>query len=157
MTTHATLTVPQIAKALEEAGVISDIDSILRIVIELDPAKLPEIHIQRVGDKRLLGIVPMLAGAQVIERAKAVRYWVQVADELMRDAAFGSLNWPSCLRPVRPDELAPAPDNYSRWWLFEDDDAPPELDGKRVELTLGRGQTVEGGPYETRIERRVVA
>ena len=65
----------------------------------------------------------------------AVRYWVQVADELMRDTA---LQWPSCLRPVRPADSAPPPDNDSRWWLFEDDGAPAELDGKKVELTFTR-------------------
>jgi hypothetical protein len=80
---------------------------------------------------------------------KGVRYWVQVSDEVMSDTA---LQWPSCLRPVRPDDSVPPPDNYTHWWLFEDDDAPPELAGKKVELTFSR---IGFDPYETRIEQRV--
>jgi hypothetical protein len=151
MTNHATLTVPEFAKALESAGVISDIDSILRVVIDIDPAKCVEIHIQRVGDERLLGVVPMLAGAQVIEQPKAARYWVLVADNLMRGVSPGP-EWPACLRPVRPDDSAPPPDAYSRRWLFEDDDAPAELDGKKVELTFCR---VDNGPAQI-TDRQVV-
>jgi hypothetical protein len=137
---HATLTVPQFAKALEAAGVVSDIDSITRIVIDIDPAKLVEIHIQRAGDARLLDIVPMLTGARVVEQPKAVRYWVLIADEVIAaiDGQRAETTWPACLRPLRPDESAPPPDAHCRWWLFEDADAPAELDGKKVELTFNR-------------------
>ena len=150
MTSHRTLSVREFAAALEAAGVITDIDTITRVIIDVDPAKSVEIHIQRIGDERLLDIVPMLAGAQVIEQPKAVRYWVQVVDDLISgDHAF---TWPAGLRPVRPDESAPPPDTNSRWWLFEDDDAPPELAGKKVELTFSR---TDRGPAKI-IERRVV-
>lgn len=84
--------------------------------------------------------------------SSAVRYWVQVADDLMR-SVHGPLDWPESLRPVRADESAPPPDAYSRWWLFEDDDAPPELDGKKVELTFSR----IGWERSTITERRVVS
>ena len=62
----------------------------------------------------------------------SARYWVLCSDELM---AQPDLRWPSFIRPVRASEELP-PDNWSRWWLFEDDDAPAELDGKRVEVTF---------------------
>lgn len=65
---------------------------------------------------------------------RGVRYWIQVSDDFMTgNPAF---SWPTGLRPVRPDESAPPPQTYSRWWLFEDDDAPAELEGKKVELTF---------------------
>jgi hypothetical protein len=58
-----------------------------------------------------------------------VRYWVMVSDDLM-DA---QPQWPSTLRPVeRGGIIQPG----MRWWLFEDDDAPADLDGKEVELNL---------------------
>jgi hypothetical protein len=127
-----------IAKALEEAGVVTDLDSVIRIVIDIDGTSLPAVYVQRVGDDRLLGIVPMLTdpAVRVIDRPRPVRYWVQVADDLMGDSAPDG--WPPSLRPVRPDDSAPPPDAYSRWWLFEDTDAPAELDGKKVELTFIR-------------------
>lgn len=156
MTSSGVLHSRQFAEALESAGVVSGIDSVERVVIDIRAGQFVEVYVQRTGDERLLGIVPMLADAQVIEQPKAVRYWVLVSDLLMEDGS-GPPGWPSSLRPVRPDESAPPPDAYSRWWLFEDDDAPPELEGKRVELTFTRGQVAQDGSYETRTVRRVVA
>lgn len=70
-----------------------------------------------------------------------VRYWVLASDELMGS----NPQWPAFLRPIEPG-------NYEqpgmRWWLFEDDEAPAELDGKRIELA----STIEDG--ETVIARR---
>jgi hypothetical protein len=87
------------------------------------------------------------------EQRAPVRYWCLVAEGIQ-----DSLQLPPGLRMVRPgDAPAPSADGHSRWCLFEDDQAPPELHGKRVELTLRRGRTTEDGPYETAIERRVVA
>jgi hypothetical protein len=61
----------------------------------------------------------------------AVRYYVQVADELMER----QIPWPEGLRPVeREESTVPG----SHWHLFEDDGAPEELEGRRVELTLAR-------------------
>ena len=83
---------------------------------------------------------------------KAARYWVLVADELMA-GNLGSMVWPRCLRPVKRDESASPHATNCHWWLFEDDDAPAELDGKRVDLTLSQ---IGHGPVEI-TERRVVA
>jgi hypothetical protein len=152
MRSHPALTCRKFAAALEAAGVISDLDTIERIIIDVDPAKMVTIHVQRVGDERLLEIAAVLAGAQITERPRAVRYWARIHDDLIAD---GKAAWPAGVRPVRPDDSGP-PGAGVRWWLMEDDDAPADLDGKRVELVVGRGQNAEDAPYVTHIERRVV-
>lgn len=142
----------QIGKALEDAGLITGMDSISRLVIDIRGGEQPQVYVQRDGDQRLLDIVPMLAGARVHDNSRAVRYWMFMQDALMADK---NIEWPAGLRPVRADDSRP-PDGERRWWLIEDDNAPADLDGKRVELTFTRGQITEGGPYEVRVERRQV-
>lgn len=74
-------------------------------------------------------------------------YWVLVSDELMKTKP----PWPAGLRPVQSDDRHP--DNPGmRWWLFEDDDAPPELDRKDVNLVF---RDEDGKPVLA--ERRVIA
>jgi hypothetical protein len=59
------------------------------------------------------------------------RYWTLITDELMGAAP----QWPPMLRPVeRGGYEFPG----LRWWLIEDDDAPDDLDGKEVDVTLIR-------------------
>lgn len=80
----------------------------------------------------------------------AVRYWVLVSDDLL----FGDLDMmlPAGLRHIGPPsvtgEAVPGPYGtvsdakdlpYMHWHQFEDDGAPPELEGKRVILTFRRG------------------
>jgi len=57
--------------------------------------------------------------------------WVLISDEL----TAAGITWPDGMRPVRADDRTP-PHYGTRWWLIEDDGAPPELDGRRVELTF---------------------
>lgn len=78
-----------------------------------------------------------------------VRYWVLVSNDLL----YGDLDMmlPAGLRlvtpPVPPAEAVPGPYGSAgpepfqgtHWQLFEDDTAPPELAGCRVELTFRRG------------------
>lgn len=141
----------EIVKALDAAGVISDIDGISRIVIDIQAGALPQVFVQRDGNGALADLAPLLAEAVVTDRPEPVRYWVECSDELMAAHAC----WPSFLRPLKRDDSA-VPLGDSHWWLFEDDDAPAGLDGKRVVLTITRGQTEQDGPYETRVERREV-
>jgi hypothetical protein len=54
------------AKALEEAGVVSDLDGIERIVIDVRPDDVIRVHVQRIGDWRVIDLAEMLAGAEVI-------------------------------------------------------------------------------------------
>ena len=61
----------------------------------------------------------------------SAHYWVMASDELM-DA---DPQWPAMLRPVG---RGGAIFHGMHWWLFEDDDAPEDLDGKEVELNLLR-------------------
>jgi hypothetical protein len=61
----------------------------------------------------------------------SAQYWVLVSDELMKTGP----SWPAGLRPVKGD-CRPPGELHARWWLFEDDGAPPELDGHKVELTF---------------------
>jgi hypothetical protein len=64
----------------------------------------------------------------------SARYWVMVGDDLMA----AQPQWPPMLRPVeRGGIIWPG----MRWWLFEDDDAPDDLDGKEIDLTF---KTVAG-------------
>ena len=64
----------------------------------------------------------------------AARYYVRVADGLTETR---QVPWPEGLRPVRQAGGKSTPPGW-HWHLFEDDGAPEELDGKRVELTLAR-------------------
>ena len=54
------------AKALEEAGVISDLDNIERIVIDVQVYQPIRVHVQRLGDERLIDLAGMIAGAEVV-------------------------------------------------------------------------------------------
>jgi hypothetical protein len=59
-TTPKLVSGPQFAKALEAAGIISDLDSIERVIIEICASDVVRIHVQRigdVGDERLLPLV----------------------------------------------------------------------------------------------------
>jgi hypothetical protein len=126
----------EFAKALEAAGIVSDLDTIERIVIDVRPDRV-DIHVQRAGTKRLLGVAPLLADWEPV---KVTRYWVLISDEVM---ATPDIQWPAGLQPV---ERGASEHPGMRWWLFEDDDAPPELDGKKVELAISRGRVTEDGP-----------
>jgi hypothetical protein len=70
----------------------------------------------------------------------AARYWVLASDVLME---AGYAQWPPFLRPVERGSIVWLVPGV-RWWLFEDDEAPAELDGKQVELHTERrdGQLV---------------
>jgi hypothetical protein len=70
-----------------------------------------------------------LPGACNGDARMSVRYWVEVSDYL----AANMDRWPAGLRPVWRGSRG---SRGTHWWLFEDDDAPPELDGKLVELSI---------------------
>jgi hypothetical protein len=63
----------------------------------------------------------------------SARYHVLASDALM---AMDDLRWPEGLRPVEQEPADPGRYPGMHWWLFEDDDAPPELDGEQVELSF---------------------
>lgn len=79
------------------------------------------------------------------------RYWVPVSDELY----VAGISWPDGLRLAQLPEPDPHRAEPWIWCLIEDDNAPPELDGKRVELILGRRG--REGAKAVIIERRVIA
>jgi hypothetical protein len=62
----------------------------------------------------------------------SVRYHVLVSDDLMASKP----SWPTGLRPVEQEPTDPGTHPGMHWWLFEDDDAPLELEGKNVELSF---------------------
>jgi hypothetical protein len=78
----------------------------------------------------------------------SARYWVLVSDELM-----GSL--PLGLDGFRPVQEGDADGFGAHWHLFEDDSAPEELEGKRVEVVISR-DTGSLGSRPKITERRVV-
>lgn len=141
----------EFAKALEAAGIVSDLNTIKRIVIDVRPDRV-DIHVQRMGTERLLGLAPLLEPLAAEGVEKVVRYWVLVADELLGEPS------PWAEVGLRLAEYGPWKEPGVRWCLFEDPDAPPELDGKKVELTVSRGRVAEDGPdYLPHItERRVI-
>jgi hypothetical protein len=49
----------EFAKALEAAGVVSDLDTIERIVIDVRWDRV-DVHVKRIGTGRLLGVAPLL-------------------------------------------------------------------------------------------------
>ena len=51
------------ARALEQAGVVSDLNSIERIVIDVRADDMVRVHVQRLGDERLIDLAALLAGA----------------------------------------------------------------------------------------------
>ena len=50
----------EFAKALEAAGVVSDLNTIERIVIDVRADDVVHVHVQRMGTERLLSIAPLL-------------------------------------------------------------------------------------------------
>lgn len=137
------------AKALEEAGVISDLNTVQRIVIDID-AVAAHVYVQRIGDKRLLDAISgplgmMLADA---EPERAVRYWAAFAQDLLNLETFDAL----AAAGVRVVEQGPWRDTQTRMVLIEDAGAPPELAGREVDLIMHR----EGGGVATVAERRVI-
>ena len=123
------------AKALEEAGVISDLDSITRIVIDIQPGDAAHVYVERIGEKRLLDAFKGPLGMMLAENApepapKGVRYWVLVSRELLDSRAWAQAG-------LRKIELGAWEDRHQvRWVLFEDPGASPKLDGLEVELTF---------------------
>jgi len=55
-------------QALADAGIIEDIDSVQRIVIDAQAGEPLMIYVQRFGDERWLDVAPLAAGAEVITR-----------------------------------------------------------------------------------------
>lgn len=132
------------AKALEEAGVVSDLNTIERIVIDVTASDLVRVYVQRTGDERLPAVAGLLGAMMAGAAPRAVRYWVAVSRELLdsREALDGFER--AGLRLV---ELGPWRDKHTRLVRLEDPEAPGELDGKEVELTFTRGRVSEDEPY----------
>ncbi len=139
------------AKALEEAGVISDLNSITRIVIDIQPGDAARVYVERIGDKRLLGAFKGQLGHMLAENApKGVRYWVNMATELLDDTKAMKGFEKAGLRVV---EIGPRRDIHSRMVLVEDGAAPAEMDGKEVELSF----RLYGDDPAVIVERQVIA
>lgn len=56
------------AKALEEAGVVTDLNTVERIVIDID-ATLARVYVQRIGDDKLLDALAGQLGLMLAEAA----------------------------------------------------------------------------------------
>jgi hypothetical protein len=127
----------QFAKALEEAGVISDLNTVQRIVIDVNGWDAVQVYVQRIGDSRLLDAFSgplgmMLADARAAEpdAPLGVRYWVLVSRELLDSPTWAQVG-------LRKVELGAWEDRHQmRWVLFEDPEASPKLEGLEVELTF---------------------
>jgi hypothetical protein len=62
------ITSEKFGQALADAGLIEDIDSTCRIVIDAQVGEPLMIYVQRFGDERWLDVAPLAAGVQVITR-----------------------------------------------------------------------------------------
>lgn len=61
-------TASKIAKVLEDAGVIANINDVTRIVIDLRGGHVPVIHLELVGDDRLIDIAKLLTDDVLVHR-----------------------------------------------------------------------------------------
>lgn len=57
-------------EALESAGLIRVEDRVRRVVIDLQIGHVAVIHVECIGDERLLNIVPGLDGVQVVRESR---------------------------------------------------------------------------------------
>lgn len=72
----------------------------------------------------------------------AARFYVLVSQELLdADAPWQDAG-------LHLVEVGGFTEPGMRWCLFDDDNAPEDLNGKKVELTLTRGSVFEGDPHE---------
>jgi hypothetical protein len=55
----------QLADQLIKAGIIPAGDKITRVVIDAPAGNVVKIHVERVGDERLLQVVPSLEGVRI--------------------------------------------------------------------------------------------
>lgn len=81
----------------------------------------------------------------------SAQYWVLASDELITSMDPSLL--PDGLRLTDPVSVQVTA-GHGSWYRFEDDNAPPELEGERVELILGRRG--REGAKAVIIERRVI-
>ena len=52
----------QFAQALEAAGVVSDLSTIERIVIDVTASDFVKVYVKRIGDERLINLAELLTG-----------------------------------------------------------------------------------------------
>lgn len=142
MAKNSILPAVQFARALEAAGVVSDLNSITRIVIDVDPRDAVKVYVERVAGPALTEVTGLLGEMMRDGRAvdpgapKGVRYWVAMANELLAELQVSSREFEEA--GLRIAEVGPRRDIHSRMVLIEDREAPPELDGREVELALHR-------------------
>jgi hypothetical protein len=55
-------------QALADAGIVEDIDTVQRVVIDVQAGEPLMIYVQRFGDERWLDVAPLAAGAEVITK-----------------------------------------------------------------------------------------
>lgn len=84
----------------------------------------------------------------------SARYWVLCSDELMQAQ---QPMWPPGFSPLhsRNDATSTGQPGFS-WWLFDDADAPDELAGRKVELTI-KANIGDDGVWASEVaDRRVI-
>lgn len=59
-------------KAFVDAGLITDEEHVVRLVLDLQAGYAPIIHVQRFADERLLTVVPSLDGVEIRRGDQAV-------------------------------------------------------------------------------------
>lgn len=62
-----------ILAAMEDAGIIRREDRVRRVVIDLPVGEVATIHVERVGDQKLLNVIPSLAGVEIVREEPATR------------------------------------------------------------------------------------
>lgn len=74
MASKGILPAAEFARALESAGVVSDLDTISRIVIDVDPGDLVKVYVERVCGpelKQVAGLLgEMMAGGRAVDRTQ---------------------------------------------------------------------------------------
>lgn len=136
MASKGILPAVQFARALEAAGVVSDLDTITRIVIDVDPRNVVQVYVQRVAGpelKQVAGLLgEMMRGgrAENPDAPRGVRYWTDLPAE--GDFTMRALS--AC--GVRIIEQGPRTGPRTEMYLVEDPGAPAGLSGRTVSLVF---------------------
>lgn len=138
MSANSILPAVQFAKALEAAGVVDDLNSITRIVIDVDPGDMVKVYVERVAGPALKDVAGLLGEMMRDGRAadpdapKGVRYWT----DLPAEGDFMLRTLSAC--GIRIIEQGPRTGPRTEMYLVEDPGAPENLAGRTVSLTFVR-------------------
>lgn len=73
---------PELWDALKAAGIVREDDHVRRVVIEIDADRAVTIYIEKYGDTRMFGILPVIGGRTEIVQVDRVPETVAEAEQI---------------------------------------------------------------------------